>query len=112
RTLAGAAAAVGNIAPGLYLPQRRAGGEGSFAQAQPVSAPENNESVKHSESDDAQHRIVGVRLGSGLAIQHSRDHEGWCVNWLESCRSAITPPKKVRQLGSPCSLARFAGRWS
>jgi hypothetical protein len=31
---------------------------GSIAQAQPVGAPENNESVKHSESNDAQHRIV------------------------------------------------------
>jgi len=56
--LAGARAAFGNIAPGLHLPQRRATRARSIAQEKPVGAAENNESVKHSESDDAQHRIV------------------------------------------------------
>jgi transposase len=56
--LVGAHAAVGSATPGLYLPETTTAYKGSVAQEKPTGAPADHQPTEHSESTDAQHRII------------------------------------------------------
>ena len=87
--LAGASVAIGSVARGLYLSQSRAAGARSAAQAKPDGAPENDESVEHSESVDPQHRQFAERQ-AGQEHSMSNRSTNCCLIRISPWRSRRT----------------------